>query len=184
MARRSGFTLIELLVVIAIIAILAAILFPVFARAREKARQASCQSNLKQIALGFLMYVQDYDEKFPRCCWPNASANSLWPTLHNPRGPRIESHWDWPYHVYPYVKNGQLFDCPTSPDPYPPTSSSPQNYDGNYIWNHNGLDCPARGQLASIEYPAQIIMVMDGGDAYLIPGSDTMAHLLGALDED
>src|SRR5688572_8152662 len=63
--ERSGFTLIELLVVIAIIAILAAILFPVFARARENARRASCQSNLKQIALGVKQYTQDYDEKFP-----------------------------------------------------------------------------------------------------------------------
>src|SRR5213592_3764953 len=63
--KKQGFTLIELLVVIAIIAILAAILFPVFAQAREKARQASCQSNLKQIGLACMMYVQDYDEKFP-----------------------------------------------------------------------------------------------------------------------
>lgn len=63
--RKQGFTLIELLVVIAIIAILAAILFPVFARARENARKSSCQSNLKQIGTGLMMYVQDYDETFP-----------------------------------------------------------------------------------------------------------------------
>jgi len=69
--RRKGFTLIELLVVIAIIAILAAILFPVFAKAREKARQASCQSNLKQITLAFLMYASDYDEAYPIFNWGN-----------------------------------------------------------------------------------------------------------------
>ncbi len=65
MQQRRGFTLIELLVVIAIIAILAAILFPVFAQAREKARQTTCTSNLKQIGTAFMMYVQDYDETYP-----------------------------------------------------------------------------------------------------------------------
>jgi len=98
---RRGFTLIELLVVIAIIAILAAILFPVFAKAREKARQASCQSNLKQLALGVLMYVQDYDERVPVCSWPpcwNWSSN---------RG-----SWWWSQ-IYPYVKNNQLYACPS-----------------------------------------------------------------------
>src|SRR5438093_9492423 len=71
---RSGFTLIELLVVIAIIAILAAILFPVFGRARENARRSSCQSNLKQLSLGMLQYTQDYDERFP-----SSSATGLQP---------------------------------------------------------------------------------------------------------
>src|SRR2546425_6474218 len=68
MQRRTGFTLIELLVVIAIIAILAPILFPVFAQARDKARQAACLSNLRQICTGLAMYVQDYDERLPNCC--------------------------------------------------------------------------------------------------------------------
>ncbi|MCX7600071.1 MAG: DUF1559 domain-containing protein, partial [Armatimonadetes bacterium] len=96
---RRGFTLIELLVVIAIIAILAAILFPVFARAREKARQASCASNLKQIALAVLMYCQDNDEMFPVVPepWPNPPRQYLPVDLLNP-----------------YVKNVQLWLCPTT----------------------------------------------------------------------
>jgi prepilin-type N-terminal cleavage/methylation domain-containing protein/prepilin-type processing-associated H-X9-DG protein len=95
--KRKGFTLIELLVVIAIIAILAAILFPVFARARENARRASCQSNLKQQGLGIMQYVQDYDEKFPPCAWWNGTANQPWQLL-----------------VQPYVKSTQLFACPSN----------------------------------------------------------------------
>src|SRR5436305_1411609 len=80
---RRGFTLIELLVVIAIIAILAAILFPVFAQAREKARQAMCLSNLKQIGNGFMMYVQDYDEIFPPTDYDVGAQRFSWPTLVN-----------------------------------------------------------------------------------------------------
>ena len=183
--RSKGFTLIELLVVIAIIAILAAILFPVFARAREKARQASCQSNLKQINTAFLMYVQDYDECWPRICWPNTPAlQNSWPALHNPSGSRVESFWDWPHHVYTYTKNAPIFDCPTSPDPYPPANANPQNYDGNYVYNHNGVNCQAGRVITNISQPAEVVLVLDGGDAYLIPGADTMARLLGTLDED
>ena len=74
-AKRSAFTLIELLVVIAIIAILAAILFPVFAQAREKARSASCLSNVKQIGLGAMMYTQDFDEAYPIGGWQNEAVN-------------------------------------------------------------------------------------------------------------
>ena len=93
--RRKGFTLIELLVVIAIIAILAAILFPVFARAREKARQSSCMSNEKQLALGVLMYAQDHDGRMPT---------------------RYRSgfgHWETAF-IQPYVKNSQIAECPSS----------------------------------------------------------------------
>src|SRR6202044_2129164 len=96
---RSGFTLIELLVVIAIIAILAAILFPVFAQAREKARQTSCISNEKQIALGSIMYVQDYDEMF---------AVEREPNTYNPPGP---TGITWRTTIQPYIKNQQVFYC-------------------------------------------------------------------------
>jgi len=91
---RRGFTLIELLVVIAIIAILAAILFPVFAQAREKARAISCLSNVKQAGTAFYMYVQDYDETTPSLGQPDPEPNEWWQL------------------IYPYVKNVQLFFCP------------------------------------------------------------------------
>ncbi len=103
MTRRTGFTLIELLVVIAIIAILAAILFPVFARAREKARQSTCLSNAKQIGLGLLMYMQDYDECFVRT---SAADMTAWAAAGN-------RHSVWYRAVMPYVKNNQLFICPS-----------------------------------------------------------------------
>lgn len=92
---KRGFTLIELLVVIAIIAILAAILFPVFARARENARRSSCQSNLKQIGLGWQMYVQDYDSRFPVYEGAVGYTGTVMPLLQ------------------PYVKNEPLFVCPS-----------------------------------------------------------------------
>jgi len=110
---KRGFTLIELLVVIAIIAILAAILFPVFARARENARRAACQSNMKQIALGFKQYIQDYDEQYPRAAHgavytgnPNGAVNPVWADQ-----------------IVPYLKSNQIYVCPSDS-----TSAT-----GNYI---------------------------------------------------
>jgi prepilin-type N-terminal cleavage/methylation domain-containing protein/prepilin-type processing-associated H-X9-DG protein len=106
MMRRKAFTLIELLVVIAIIAILAAILFPVFAQAREKARQASCMSNMKQITLAAGMYMNDYD--------------GIYPVLHRSPGPNTGAGWSgfeiryWYIALFPYVKNWQLYVCPSA----------------------------------------------------------------------
>jgi prepilin-type N-terminal cleavage/methylation domain-containing protein/prepilin-type processing-associated H-X9-DG protein len=103
---RVGFTLIELLVVIAIIAILAAILFPVFAKARSKARQAVCLSNCKQIGSAFLMYLQDYDEWLPinydgRLSWPQSSY------IYNPN----IRNWTWV--IQPYIRNTDVWACPS-----------------------------------------------------------------------
>ena len=102
--RRTGFTLIELLVVIAIIALLAAILFPVFARARENARRSSCQSNLKQLAIGLAMYTQDYDETFIYGNGSKGYAGVAELTASRGQG--------WAGPLYPYVKNSQIFKCP------------------------------------------------------------------------
>src|SRR5262245_61739534 len=105
--RSHGFTLIELLVVIAIIAILAAILFPVFARARENARRASCQSNLKQIALGMHQYTQDYDERFP--------GNHVGDGSGCPGGNGLDCSpptAGWGAVIQPYIKSWQILQCP------------------------------------------------------------------------
>ena len=113
--HRRGFTLIELLVVIAIIAILAAILFPVFARAREKARQTSCLSNVKQIVLGVTMYLQDYDDTM----------------LHNRY--YYPAQVSWYDVVQPYIKNDQILKCPSQP-----------NTVVTYGWNYRYLGFPGR----------------------------------------
>jgi prepilin-type N-terminal cleavage/methylation domain-containing protein/prepilin-type processing-associated H-X9-DG protein len=155
---KRGFTLIELLVVIAIIAILAAILFPVFARAREKARQASCSSNTKQLGLGFLMYVQDYDERFP--------PQRDWAVSGSFR--------HWVDEIYPYVKNSQLYICPSAKDSYYTTIPSGVPPGGTVWWSQFVGNCSygygawlggfgsgaARG-LKDIACPANCTLVAD-----------------------
>ncbi len=159
--KRTGFTLIELLVVIAIIAILAAILFPVFARAREKARQTSCLSNVKQLSLGMLMYIQDYDEMFPT--WSGAPSPL------------------WAHQIQPYVKNWQIYKCPSN-DLW---SAAPAVWGGqtfpaglpNYCFTYplwDGRPAPqghgAPTRLAVIQTPADKYMCFDANS--LIFGSE------------
>ncbi len=145
MRRRAGFTLIELLVVIAIIAILAAILFPVFARAREKARQTSCLNNVKQLMLSVMMYAQDYDE----ILIPGAI----------PYGP---SGWvNWTTVLEPYLKNGQILVCPSRA-----TGSYWYGWNyrefGYYFADHGTGWCTPLAQVTS---PAETILLGDNSDA-------------------
>jgi len=164
---RNAFTLIELLVVIAIIAILAAILFPVFARARENARRSSCQSNLKQIGLGVIQYVQDYDELLPS----------------TRRGGAVDVSWR--VQIYPYVKSTQIFSCPSNTNNATPAGRNDPSpnapvFNQSYLANGGGdvgTEAQFGGQrplrdisaglsptsIASIASTAQLMIVMESG---------------------
>src|SRR5438477_6530229 len=128
---RRGFTLIELLVVIAIIAILAAILFPVFAQAREKARAINCTSNLKQLALGMIMYAGDYDESLPQWHW-DCSDSAPDPGCPNPTPNNATSIW-WNA-IYPYVKSAGVYH--DLDDEY----NIPTWQDGHWGWFKSPMD--------------------------------------------
>jgi prepilin-type N-terminal cleavage/methylation domain-containing protein/prepilin-type processing-associated H-X9-DG protein len=144
---RKGFTLIELLVVIAIIAILAAILFPVFARAREKARQTACLSNVKQISLGVQMYAQDYDEVLPFFYISHAD--------HSMRTGLAQI-------IQPYIKNADVYNCPSSDgvvtEPISYLEHASYGFHVNVFVSGNP---PPRRKLADIRRPAEIIMMGD-----------------------
>ena len=127
--KQKAFTLIELLVVITIISILAAILFPVFARARENARRSSCMSNMKQIGLGIMQYVQDYDEHYPLAWYGQTADNSktsftqtqagMPGSYYKTCGPDTCTNgegyfYTWKDLIFPYVKSLQIFSCPSS----------------------------------------------------------------------
>ena len=195
---RRGFTLIELLVVIAIIAILAAILFPVFARAREKARQASCQSNLKQLTLGVLMYAQDYDEKFPIATMdtgenvqdvtvPCGAGSTGWCRCGNSAG-------DWPPHqvrarwvharVNPYIKNTQIWVCPSmggtvslASDCVSYASTIAAKNRAGASWNLGG------NSLALVQSPAEVELFQDAL-SWVPPSGANMWDIYSGSDMD
>jgi len=155
---KRGFTLIELLVVIAIIAILAAILFPVFAKAREKARQSSCASNLKQIGLAVLQYVQDYDEKFP-----HAAQYTPWHAYIAEGGSgRIPSYPIFLHRIVnAYIKNDQVWTCPSGTywhgAPY-----STYNDESSYMWNAgDGNNRLAGASLGTLPEPSRTPLAWD-----------------------
>jgi len=177
-SKRSGFTLIELLVVIAIIAILAAILFPVFAQAREKARQTSCLSNEKQLGIAVMMYVQDYDETYP-LLQRNPSPDEL-AAINNTLGYTPPVTWHWA--VNPYIKNGNktvtqntgafelsggVFNCPSFP-----VDGEPRQYGMNesvagdmsdFAWGNNfGVQYPSVA-MAELKNPSDKVLIVEKG---------------------
>ncbi|HSW43276.1 MAG TPA: prepilin-type N-terminal cleavage/methylation domain-containing protein [Patescibacteria group bacterium] len=172
--RRSGFTLIELLVVIAIIAILAAILFPVFAQARASARRISCLSNTRQITMGILQYVQDNDEQFFGWSWGNRFV--------------MDSGSFWPGATMPYIRNLRIFECPDDPlewnNPHDWTAQGPdrgandpfRTRDGFNFWDRSnptfisyGINETLMGgrKLAAIMSPSSYAMVGDSAIALM-----------------
>jgi prepilin-type N-terminal cleavage/methylation domain-containing protein len=159
--RKFGFTLIELLVVIAIIAILAAILFPVFAQAREKARQISCLSNEKQIGLAFMQYVQDYDETYPHQQFYN----------------QVSKQWTfWEAVLTPYIKARDVFRCPSNPYGSVNWLSSFDGQNFAISYAYNAVFAPNWGDawntsVAEIDKPADTILVTESRMPWIALGA-------------
>jgi prepilin-type N-terminal cleavage/methylation domain-containing protein/prepilin-type processing-associated H-X9-DG protein len=160
----KGFTLIELLVVIAIIAILASILFPVFARARENARRTSCLSNTKQLGLGILQYSQDYDEKLPASY--DAGTDFIWPTM-----------------IMPYIKSTQLFFCPSDSENVPTSAINAANISYGYNWYYvTSTPRYSSGgvSLAAIQSVSETILLADSQEKLNTGASNPNAYIIGS----
>ena len=153
-STRRGFTLIELLVVIAIIAILAAILFPVFAQAREKARQTACLSNMKQLGLGIMQYAQDYDETMPIASTASPAS------FKGATGATITTTGYWWLVIQPYIKSMEVMVCPSlgRDKGWPKSGSNTGSYGANY---RGAIGRRAAVSLASHEQPASLITLSE-----------------------
>lgn len=155
--NKKAFTLIELLVVISIISILAAILFPVFARARENARRTSCLSNLKQLGLAVMQYVQDNDGGYPLAIFPESTTGENKP----PGGVWSNGYWFWPQKLYAYHKSTAIFVCPSS------SSNPDQPHNGHYGVNRDVMplssDDKAPLKESAIVSAATTYLGMDAG---------------------
>lgn len=143
---RRGFTLIELLVVIAIIAILASILLPVFAQAREAARKASCTSNAKQLVTAINMYAEDFEEVLPFAGFDGVGTHKS----------------SWMLQISPYVKNGAIFKCPSDPNPNNTWDGTLADVSVSYGYNFLFLNSVA---LPAVNKPTETIVLMDSAGA-------------------
>jgi len=168
--KRNGFTLIELLVVIAIIAILAAILFPVFAKVREKARQISCLSNMKQLGLAWTQYSEDYDETYPNSIWYGSG---------------------WASNIYPYIKSANVFRCPDE------SNSVVDTWDSafvlvDYIASANIMTnsatstmTPTGTKISVLVAPSSTVLMFEGDHDYLgYDGPTNQGTVLGTSEAD
>ncbi len=167
---KRGFTLIELLVVIAIIAILAAILFPVFARAREKARQSNCLSNAKQIMLAVQQYITDYDQTYP---YATVRPRNAWTT---PDGTSTTDRLPWFIAVHPYMKNIQILNCPSVSAQYGGGTDR-----DTVAYGYNGY--LGRGlQQRHIHFPAQVMTIAERSSAFYSNDADIPTYRYETVD--
>ena len=160
---KRAFTLVEVLIVLFVIGVLAALLFPVFSRARENARRASCLGNIKQIGLGIMQYVRDYDEKYPLAYADSDGSGSY----------NAAFDVGWMQVLQPYVKSTQIFQCPSEPLPYaPPQRATDYWYSAPVAQTERMTD---------VDQPAQTVMC---GDGVAMPAAFVATHGALAYDGD